>query len=299
MPRILPFCNQSPANMRSLFPVTIALILLASCGQNNEEAERLRQEKALLQQQLEEKEKTLNQFIGTLNEIEENLQSIRQKEDAISLEAGKELEVNQELVGNINENIRKIGELMERNRRLMNSLHAELSQSNLQIKEFERMVRRLHYQLEDKETEILILRDDLGHLNLRVESLTAVVDTLQILSRQKDRVIDEKTLELNTAFFAMGSRRALRDQGIIKPEGGFLGIGRVHRLKPDFKPDFFTRIDMELTREIIIRGKNPEFITVHPAGSWRWQQDGETLQLQILQPDKFWSTSRYLVLETE
>ncbi len=285
--------------MRSFFTVTIAIILLASCGQNHEEAERLRQEKALLQLQLEEKENNLNQFIGTLNEIEENLQAIRQKGDAISLEAGKGLEIQQELVENINEDIRQIGELMEKNRRLMNSLHSELSQSNIRIEEFERMVRRLHYQLEDKEMEIQILRDELGHLNLRVELLTATVDTLHLLSRRKDRVIDEKTLELNTAFFVMGTQRELRDQGIINPEGGLLGIGRIHRLRPDFQDDFFTRIDMILTREIIIKGQNPEFITVHPSGSWKWQHDGETLQLKILNPEKFWSTSRYLVLSTD
>ena len=286
--------------MKQIIWLSLVVIAFASCTQKpNEEVERLQQENHELKDQLATKDNTFNEFFGSLNEIQENLALIKEKENIISEGTQNNLEGNSDMMDNINDDIRMIGELMEKNRQIINRLNRDIRNANVKVTEFEKMVARLNEQIQEKEVEIGNLREELGQLNLRVDYLTATVDTLEEVARQREQVIEEKTLEMNTAFYTMGSDRELRDWGIITREGGFLGIGRTNRLNSDFDHSNFTRIDVTQTREITIAGQNPIFITPHPEGTWEYRVEDEVTYLVILEPQKFWSASKYLVIEIE
>jgi len=286
--------------MKKILIIAAVSLFLASCGQQmNEEVEKLQQENLALQDQLNTQEDTFNEFFGALNQIEENLALIKEKENIISQGTQNNLEGRTDKMESINEDIRIIGELMEKNRHLISRLNRDIKNSNIKITEFERMVARLNEQIQEKEIEIEVLREELGRMNLRVDYLAATIDTLQEVARFRDRVIQDKTTEINTAYYTMGSRRELRDWGIITREGGFLGIGRTNRLRSDLDPSYFTRIDLNVTREITIIGKEPAFITPHPEGTWEYRIEDGVTYLVVLDPFKFWSTSRYLVIEIE
>lgn len=286
--------------MKRIILLAIVAFAFASCTQKvQEEVERLQQENLELKDQLTTKDQTFNDFFGSLNEIEENLALIKEKENIITEGTQNSLEGNTDMMNTINNDIRLIGELMEKNRQLINRLNRDIRNSNVKVTEFEKMVTRLNEQIEEKEVEIANLREELGQMNLRVDYLTATVDTLQQVARQREQVIEEKTIEMNTAYYTMGSRRELRDWGIITREGGFLGIGRTNRLNSTFDHTNFTRIDITQTREITIAGQNPIFITPHPEGTWEYRVEDEVTYLVILDPRKFWSASKYLVIEIE
>ena len=280
--------------------LAIVAFLFSSCTQNvQEEVERLQQENLELKDQLTTKDDTFNDFFASLNEIEENLALIKEKENIISEGTQDNLEGNSDMMDNINNDIRMIGELMEKNRQLINRLNRDIRNSNVKVAEFEKMVTRLNEQIEEKEVEISTLREELGRTNQQVDYLTATLDTLQEVARQREQIIEEKVSEMNTAFYTMGSRRELRDWGIITREGGFLGIGRTNRLNSDFDHSNFTRVDITQTREITVAGLNPIFITPHPEGTWEYRTEDEVTYLVILDPEKFWSASKYLVIEIE
>ncbi|MBW6478304.1 MAG: hypothetical protein K0B37_02680, partial [Bacteroidales bacterium] len=197
----------------------------------------------------------------------------------------------------INQDIMLIGEMMEKNRELMASLNNRIRNADQRVSGFEQMVERLNQTIEEKEIEIQMLREQLAKMNLQVDLLMARVDTLEEESERKSRLLQEQTLEMNAAWFAMGSRRELIDNNIISREGGFLGIGRSNQLRSDFNKDFFTRIDVTRDFEITIAGENPELITSHHSDSYQIvQEEGETL-LRISDPDRFWSATRYLIIQ--
>ena len=280
--------------------LAIVAFLFSSCTQNvQEEVERLQQENLELKDQLTTKDDTFNDFFASLNEIEENLALIKEKENIISEGTQDNLEGNSDMMDNINNDIRMIGELMEKNRQLINRLNRDIRNSNVKVAEFEKMVTRLNEQIEEKEVEISTLREELGRTNQQVDYLTATLDTLQEVARQREQIIEEKVSEMNTAFYTMGSRRELRDWGIITREGGFLGIGRTNRLNSDFDHSNFTRVDITQPREITVAGLTPIFITPHPEGTWEYRTEDEVTYLVILDPEKFWSASKYLVIEIE
>ena len=297
---LIHYLYQKITSMKRLLLVLFAGLLMSGCQQSQEEEiERLNMEKQALQEQIQERDSTLNEFFGTLNQIEDNLQAIKEREGMISRGAGAGLEGRPDAIENINEDIRLIGELMEKNRQLMARLTRDFNASNVRIAEFEKMVTRLGDQIQEKEIEIQMLQEELSRKNLQVESLVATLDTLREVRRQQERIIEEKILEMNTAYYVMGSREELREQGIMVREGGFLGIGRTNRLGGNFNLDYFTRVDVTRTSEVTIPGRRPVLVSAHPEGSWRLRREDDMYYLEILDKEKFWSASRYLVIEME
>jgi len=307
--RVRPMMNTQP--MQSLaaamgigFPVrsgfilyVLTLFVAISCNTNQKEVERLQEENYALQQQVELNSQNVESYFSDLNQIEDNLRLIKQTENLISGQASGDLELGVTQQERINEDIKMIGELMEKNRLLIASLNNRIRNADTRIKGFEQTIERLNQTLEEKEVEIELLRNQLATTNLRVDLLSAKVDTLERDAREKSRRIEQQTIELNTAYYAVGSRRELTDNKIISREGGFLGLGRSERLKADFNHDFFTRVDITRVSQITINGQRPELITTHPADSYEIKtEEGETY-LEIKKPESFWSASRYLVIQ--
>lgn len=275
----------------------LVFVVLASCEQNTEQVDRLQSENEFLRQQIENNLSNVEAYFEDLNEIEDNLRIIRERENIIAGETSRDLELGQSQQDRINRDIQLIGELMEKNRLIIASLNNRIRNADVRITGFEQMVARLNQTIEEKEIEIQMLRDQLARMNLEVDMLTAQVDNLERERQRQSRQLEEQTIEMNTAYFAMGSRRELIDNNIISREGGFLGIGRSNRLKADFDHGFFTRLDITRDMEISIVGDNPRVVTTHPSGSYEIvQQDGETL-LRIKDAERFWSASRYLVIQ--
>ena len=275
----------------------LLILNLFSCKTNVEEVERLQEENQLLKDQLETNIENVEAYFNDLNQIEENLRIIKEREDMITGEATGGLELGISQQDRINQDIFVIGELMEKNRELIANLNNRIRNSDQRIAGFEQMVTRLNQTIEEKEIEILMLRDQLAQMNLQVDVLIARVDTLEQESERKSRLLQEQTLEMNAAWFAIGSRRELIDNDIISREGGFLGIGRTNRLKTDFNKDFFTRIDITRDFDITIIGENPELISSHPSNSYQFVSEDDETILRINDPDRFWGATRYLIIQ--
>ncbi len=275
----------------------LLILNLFSCKTNVEEVERLQEENQLLKDQLETNIENVEAYFNDLNQIEENLRIIKEREDMITGEATGGLELGISQQDRINQDIFVIGELMEKNRELIANLNNRIRNSDQRIAGFEQMVTRLNQTIEEKEIEILMLRDQLAQMNLQVDVLIARVDTLEQESERKSRLLQEQTLEMNAAWFAIGSRKELIDNDIISREGGFLGIGRTNRLKTDFNKDFFTRIDITRDFDITIIGENPELISSHPSNTYQFVSEEDENILRIIDPDRFWGATRYLIIQ--
>ncbi|MFN2394083.1 MAG: hypothetical protein ABR597_00180 [Bacteroidales bacterium] len=274
-----------------------ALFVFSSCNQNSEELKQLQNENQQLKEELQTNLDNVDTYFEDLNQIENNLQIIKEREEIISGETSGQLELAASQQDRINQDIILIGELMEKNRDLIASLNNRIRNADQKIAGFEQMVARLNQSIEEKEIEIQMLRDQLSEMNLQVDFLMARVDTLEQESQKKSQLLQEQTLEMNAAWFAMGSRNELVENDIISREGGFLGLGRSNKLKDDFNKDFFTRIDITRDYEITIIGDDPELITSHPADSYEIISDDQESRLVINNADRFWSANRYLVIQ--
>ncbi len=283
-------------SMKNLVPL-IMVLLMISCQNQQQEVERLEQENQDLKARIEQNSENVETYFADLDEIESNLQMIKETENMITGGASDDIELGQNQQERINEDIQLIAQLMERNRTLIANLNNRLQNADTRIAGFESTIQKLNHTLEEKEIEISLLRDQLASMNFQVDMLSAKVDTLEQEALERSRKLQQQTIELNTAYYAIGSQKELQDNQVISREGGFLGIGKTVRMKADFNHDFFTRIDITRDFDISIMGDRPRLVTTHPEGSFRMQSEGDEQWLEITDPDAFWSASRYLVIQ--
>jgi hypothetical protein len=135
-------------------------------------------------------------------------------------------------------------------------------------------------------------------MNAKVETLNLTVDTLTAQGNEKSRLIDTQTAALHKAYYTTGTSKELVGKQVISKEGGFLGLGKSKELKDDFNTSAFTPIDITKMEKIEISAKDAELITNHPSDSYKIERTDkkEVKDLLITDPEKFWSSSKYLVV---
>jgi hypothetical protein len=280
------------------------MILLLTFGCNQEKVERLQTQKDSLIAVSKEKEANLSEFVAAFNEIQANLDSIKQKEMVIDKSA-KFGEVKGSRKAQIQSDIAYIYSLQVKNRKLVADLTARLNKSNKHSAELEKMVDNLSKTVTEKDIQIAALTDDLGklhqqakELDQKVTSLGTTVDSLNTETARRTQIIEEQTAELNTAYYVVGTNKELKSKKIITPTGGFLGIGRTKELTPNADMSNFTKIDITESKEIPLMTRKFSFVTSHPKSSYRIEGTEKSDTLVILNPDEFWSMSKALVILT-
>jgi len=215
--------------MKKYFILLLAALPLFFSCENKKQTEHilsLQADSLRLTRLVSDKDATINSLFQTLNEIEENLATIRAKESLIADQTADPQEMKAEVKDRINQSISEINELMDKNKQLINRLNAQVRSSNLKVAELNKTIERMQETLANKEKEIAQLQVNISNLNIQVETLNTKVADLEQESREKAAVIDQKIIDLNKAWYVVGDRRELRDRGVIDRQGGFIGIGR-------------------------------------------------------------------------
>jgi predicted nucleic acid-binding Zn-ribbon protein len=284
--------------------VTAVALIFAGCSggdEPNPEMVKLKAEKEALARDASTKDSTINSFMESLNEIEENLRQVKQRQGNISesSKGGAELQGNAK--DRINEDINFINEMMEENKSKIASLQSRLKKSNIKISELEKMITNMTAQLEEKDKEIVSLKEQLAAMNIQVNELNTTVSGLRNESAGKTQVIEQQTQKMNTAWYCVGTYKELRDNRVVNKEGGFLGLGKKKILKSDFNQDYFTQIDVTKVTSIPLNAKNAKVITNHPMNSYKIEMDGKkkAKSITITNPEQFWRSSKYLVVTVE
>jgi len=285
--------------MKKVIYLLLMLSITYSCNnnKNNEKIEQLQKENQMLLTEQNKKDSTINDFLESINSIEENLSTIKAKENIISESTKNNNEIKIDTREQINQHIQDINNLMEKNKKLISSLRGKLKKSDLKIAELQVLIENMTKQLAERDAEIASLKEELIKLNFAIETLNKKVDTLHTDIENKNVVISKQTEELNTAFYALGTSKELKDNNIITKEGGFIGIGKSKQLKGDFNQGYFTKIDITKVNSININSKKAKILTSHPAGSYKLEKDGKIYaKLVITDAQKFWKASKYLVI---
>ncbi len=283
--------------MKKIAVIISACFLVFGCTDYKSQVERLTQEKQALVAEASFKDSTIHEFIEGFNEVESNLQEIQQKQNIISRNT-QNTEIKSSSKARINESIAAINTLMEENRKKIAELNKKLKTYRGRVAEFDKMVRNLNEQITAKDQEMAQLNDQLLALNEKVANLNSTVDTLTLQGNEKTQVIETQTAALHKAYYTTGTSKELVGKQVISKEGGFLGLGKSKELKEDFNASAFTSVDITKFEKIEISAKDAELVTNHPSGSYKIErtENKEVKDLLITDPEKFWSSSKYLVV---
>lgn len=284
--------------------IPIAAIAV-SCSQLDleEKIVSLQEENKELQEQSLAKDQSIAEFVESFTEIEQNLAEIRERELNIDLNHG-DAAASEDVRQRVTEDIQVINQLMVENKKTIEELNSKISQvsgknSSLR-KALESAKAELMSQIEERDVQIAELKEELQTMNFTVQELNSQVDTLQLANSQQVQLIEEKTGQLNTAYYATGSSKDLVAGNVLTKDGGFLGLGKSELLKDDFNSESFNKIDITATTTIPISGSKAELVTSHPTDSYVIEGDNDKSvdRLVIIDPDRFWNSSKYLVVVT-
>lgn len=250
-----------------------------------------------LRQALTQSQNESNDLIETLSQIQDGFDQINEAEGRVSVENKQGERANKQA---IIENMEFIQRTMKLNRELISNLQQQLRNANQSDKrtkaKLEEMVNNYNKQLEDKQKQIDELRAQLAERDIKIaeqgeqiNALNTSVNDLSQKNEEKARTVAAQDKELNTAYYVFGTKKELREQRILK-SGDVLKSN-------DFNKDYFTRIDLRVTKQIRLYSKSAKLMTNHPAGSYTLEKDAQNQYvLRINNPQEFWSVSKYLVI---
>lgn len=282
--------------LKRIFYVVVVFAII-SCSNNQQQIDKLTFERDSIAAAAMKKDSAVTIFFQAMNEIEANLQTIKEKEGIIGLNKGVEVSVDQK--DQINKDILSIYELLNSNRKKLKRVQNKLYNSGLRIEELNKTIEKLNTRLAQKDSNIAHLRMQLSNMDLLVDSLFQNIDSLYFENELKDEIIDYQRSQLNKAYYIVGSKKELLEQNVIDKKGGFVGLKRIKQLRSDFNKDNFTEIDVTQINSIPLFAENAELITTHPSESYQLFGDKKADSLVITDIQEFWSVSKYLVIVIE
>lgn len=286
--------------MKKMILFSFALLSLSACMPQKEQQAEKEASSAIidsLQQALQQSQNESNDMMGTIEQIQEGFRQINEAEGRVTTQTQAGEGSDKEAIV---DNMAFIQKTLRLNRELITSLQQQLrtsTQSNSKMKStLEDMVANFQQQLDQKEQQLEALKAELAQRDVQIaeqaeqiDNLNANVSELAQKHEEKARQVAEQDKELHTAYYVFGTKKELSRQNIIDD-------GEVLRSK-DVNRDYFTKIDLRVTKTIKLYSKHAKLRTNHPEGSYSLDKDAQGLYtLRIANPELFWSNSRYLVI---
>jgi hypothetical protein len=292
--------------MKKLIVVILGVMILGACHNYKKDAAKLQMEKDSLEQAASFRDSSIATFLNDFSEIQANLDSIKQLEKIVSVQSGSNRELSSSQKQIIIEDIATIHQLLQKNKELTASLQKKLRNSNMKNAQLEKtlaglelMVKDMEVQLQQKDVVIADLTNNVKKLNINIAELNQKIEDVETESQEKSQIILEQTDELNTAFYAFGTMKELKDNDIIEKSGGLIGIGKTPVMKKDFNRDYFTEIDIRDFEFLRLMTKKAKLVTVHPEGSYHFSGEKSADTLFIDNSSEFWKVSKFLVVVTD
>jgi chromosome segregation ATPase len=284
--------------MKKLLFVTVGALLLTftSCKQDKTKVnlEKVEQSDSL-QRIITQKDSDINDMMGTMNEIQEGFRQINEAENRVNIVKDGE---GADKKSQLRQNIKFISATMQKNRELISKLRQRLANSSLKGTQLKATIDNLVKQLDEKDQQLQQLRAELdakdihiSELDETINNLNTNVSNLTTANAQNTQTINSQDAQLNTAWYVFGTKNELKEQRIV--EGGKV-------LQTNFNKNYFTKIDIRVDKNIKLYSKSVKILTLHPSSSYTLTRDAnKQYELTITNPQIFWSTSKYLVIQVK
>ncbi len=289
---------------RITFVFLTGLLLLTSCGpivlkKDLDAANEVNDSLRVIQAEVE---REMNMYLKAINDIQTTIEEIKQKQQILTVKKASE-DLTASDMQQINDDLKSLGTLLEDNRKELQKLRAQAKKSTFHIQELQNTIKILTESLEEESRKVTLLTEELASKNLVLQEMTEQLQTqendLRLLehetTQQKQQIAQQETA-LNSAWYAFGSKKELREQGILNRRGTF---SQQRVLENDFNKDYFVKIDVRQTTEIPLYSSRAKILTTHPTSSYTLERKNKEYVLVIVDYKEFWSVSRYLVVEVD
>lgn len=256
-------------------------------------------ERSTYNEMLAGRDSTLNDWLQTFTQIENDLNVLKQKENLITINNSDNVEFTSTRKEQILNDIKSISMRLDENRKKLASLSVQLKNSGREIKGLQEMIAGLEVKLQEHQTQIASLTTTVNERDIEIGELNILASDLKTAVIEKEELISSQVAEMNKAYFAAGSFRDLKELGIVSKDGGFLGLGRTESIVNNITDSLFSQIDISQLKYIPVNSRDAKLITEHPTSSYEFvrESDDKIAHIEIKDPEQFWKISRYAVVE--
>jgi len=279
--------------MRKPVSILLAVVILLLAGATTALFMKYRTTNAQYVDMKAAEETARNRYAETINAIAEIQDSL----NAISVGETNLKTQNQSLaaersVSNPNgqEALDRIAQLrasIARSKDRINQLESSLHSNGIKIAGLEKMVKNLKSSVSDKEAQVAALSTQVDSLTTQVNTLATTVQETKDTLTVRDQTIEDRRRELATVYVAVGTKKQLKDQGVLTAKGGVLGVGKTLKPTGTVRDDFMA-VDTDQQTIVPIDAKKAQVVTAQPPGSYELRKlsDGK-YELHILDPVQF------------
>ena len=284
----------------------IGISLLPSCrGESKAEKDAQRQDSinAVLQDSINTANAEKDSLLQLMNDIANGMNQIKQMEDIVSVNNLSEETPDRKK--QLKNDLLAIQQTINKHKARLAELEKRLKQSTNYNKKMDDMINNLKKQLEDQQSIINNLTDQLAAAHIQIKNLNQSVDSLNTVNQtvtkekeeaqQESKNLSKEVDNLNTCYYVVGFKKELKNNKII--ETGFLRKTKI--LEGDFEMAYFTKADRRTLTEIPLHSKKAEVMTNHPKGSYEIVDRGNVKTLMILDANKFWEKTNFLVIKID
>ena len=303
-----PIQKDSWIRRNSEYVLAFAIIIILGAGafllvyqhDKKKEYTELESQYLDLSGQLVTRDSLINDWMSLFNEVEKDLQTIKEKENLLTTMQSEDMELANDKRETILRDIQMLNTLLAENKKKIASLNEKLRSSGMKIAGLEKKVEELSITLEQRNQSVDSLKTYLVEKDFELSQLNVRLTDMEVDLAQKQTTLEVQKTELNKGYLALGSYKELKEKGLINKEGGFLWIGRTISLNDDVVANNFTEVDITQTTSIPLNSKKVQLITEHPSNSYELVKDENELiaSINIKDPDEFWRISKYAVVET-
>lgn len=251
-------------------------------------------------------------LLADLEEVETNLMRINKHESSVLKNLNASFEDRKDLEG-VKKEIAIIEELINRNEKLIEELETQAESKDEQLDDYANKIDRLKAEVGSSKQKLASLMSEKEKISEQLASAEAKNENLEQTIAQKEMVLNEQQeyldrqqekldlqeRELYTAYYLVDDFKTLKQKNVAVREGGLFGLA-TKDMKADFNKDEFTRVDIRQSRYIPIFAREANLLSTHDPASYEFiEEDDKIKYLHIIDPDKFWVSGKFLVVETK
>lgn len=279
----------------AVFGMVFALVFTSSCVKNSSEYKKLQAEKDSLALVNAKNATEMEDILSLLNEVEDNFRSIKSAENYVSVQSNNPGELTPSTKERIHSDMQLITQTLEKNRQKISELENKLKNSALQSTQLQQTVNKFRLELDQKTMALVALNEELERKNRQISELSANVSNLskdvqelRVQSNAQQQTISQQQKKITTVYYCFGTSNELKKQKILVND----------QLGTSFNRDYFIPIyDFNKVQTIQLWAKKGKLVSRHPDGSYEFVKDSNNqVELRILDPENFWSLTKYLVV---
>jgi len=287
---------------RILYFLAFVVVLTTSCGRHSADYQRLQAQNDSLMNSKVKLQHEVDDYFEAMNQIEQNIEKIKETQNIISSQpVGQEM--TDDVRSKINEDMTYLFDMLKSNKEELARLKSKLKKSAFKSTQLEQTIIKLTKSLEEQTDKVVLLQGELSKKDSLIVKLdTAImkmgkdIEELKVDNKVKESKIKEQDESIHTAWYAFGTIKELKEQKIVTSNGLF---SQQMVLQHDFNKNYFVRIDARNTKSIPLYSSRAKILTSHPKSSYTLEKENGNFVLLIVEPEEFWSISRYLVIEVE